>query len=145
MLAKSSQALVKFLILVSIASTAHADVNIPLSATNGVRQDYQNNTSVLAIVFNLFKAVEGSLSYEDKQTHIMTVIHALQNSDNGEVSEWYNPSTDSAGRVSIVMTYPVQGGVCRRFFSEIRIKQRIREFNEQGCHTMDSRYWSFSR
>jgi surface antigen len=128
MLVKSSQVLVKFLILVSIASTAYANVNVPLSATNGVRQDYQSNDSVLAIVFNLFKAVDGSLSYEDKQTHIMTVIHALQNSDNGEVSEWYNPSTDSAGRVSIVMTYPVQGGVCRRFFSEIRIKQRIREF-----------------
>jgi surface antigen len=145
MLAKSSRALVKFLILVSIASTAHADVNIPLSATNGVRQDYQGNTSVVAVVVNMFKAVEGSLSHEDKQTHIMTVIHALQNSDNGEVSEWYNPSTDSAGRVSIVMTYPVQGGVCRRFFTEVRIKHRIREFSEQGCHTMDSRYWSFSR
>jgi len=145
MLAKSFQALVKFLILVSIASTAHADVNVPLSATNGVRQDYQSNTSVLAIVFNMFKAVDGALSYEDKQTHIMTIIHALQNSDNGEVSEWHNPSTDSSGRVSIVMTYPVQGGVCRRFFTEIRIKQRVREFNEQGCHTMDSRYWSFSR
>jgi hypothetical protein len=36
-------------------------------------------------------------------------------------------------------------GVCRRFFTEVRIKQRIREFSEQGCHTMDSRYWSFSR
>ncbi len=145
MLAKSFQALVKFLILLSIASSALADINVPLSATNGVRQDYQNNSSFIAIGANLFKAFSGSLSSEDKQTHIMTVVHAMQNLDNGEVTEWYNPANDTAGRVSVVMTYPVQGGICRKFFSQVRIKNHIRDYNEQGCFTMDSRYWSFSR
>lgn len=145
MLAKSFQVLVKCLILLSIANTAHADINVPLSATNGVRQDYQSNTSFVALGVNLFKVFSGSLNSEDKQTHIMTVVHAMQNLDNGEIAEWYNPTNDTAGRVRVVMTYPVQGGVCRRFFTEVRIKNHIRDYNEQGCLTIDSRYWSFSR
>ena len=145
MLAKSFQALVKFLILASIASPAWANVTVPLSATNGVRQDYQSNTSIVAVGVNLFNVFSGSLSAEDKETHIMAVVHAMENSDNGEVSEWFNPANDTAGRVRVVMTYPVQGGVCRKFFTQVRIKNHIRDFNEQGCRTMDSPYWMFSR
>lgn len=145
MLAKSFQVITKFLILFSIASTAQADVNVPLSATNGVRQDYHTNTGLITLGVNLFKSFSGSLSSEDKQTHIMTVMNAMQNLDNGEIAEWYNPVNDTAGRVRIVMTYPVQGGICRRFFTEVRIKTHIRDYEEQGCKTMDSRFWSFSR
>lgn len=145
MLAKSFQVLVKCLILVSIASPVYADVNVPLSTTNGVRQDYQPNGSILAVGINLFKMVSGSLGSADRDTHTMTVVHAMENLDNGDVAEWYNTVNDTAGRVRVVMTYPVQGGVCRKFFSEVRIKNTIRDYNEQGCKTMDSRYWSFSR
>ncbi len=145
MLVKSFRVLVKFLIPLSIASSAWADVNVPLSATNGVRQDYQSNTSIVALGVNLFKVFSGTLSSDDKQTHIMTVIHAMQNLDNGEIAEWYNPANDTAGRVQVVMSYPVQGGICRRFFTEVRIKNHIRDYSEQGCKTMDSRFWSFSR
>lgn len=145
MLAKSFQVITKFLILASIASTAYADTTVPLSATNGVRQDYQPNGSIIAIGVNLFKVFSGSLNAEDKQTHTMTVLNAMQNLDNGEIAEWFNPANDTAGRVRIVMTYPVQGGICRRFFTEVRIKNHIRDYEEQGCKTMDSRFWSFSR
>jgi surface antigen len=145
MLAKSFQALVKCLILVSIASPVYADINVPLSTTNGVRQDYQPNGSILAVGINLFKMVSGSLGSADRDTHTMTVVHAMENLDNGDIVEWYNTVNDTAGRVRVVMTYPVQGGVCRKFFSEVRIKNTIRDYNEQGCKTMDSRYWSFSR
>lgn len=145
MLVKSFQVLVKCLILVSIASPVYADINVPLSTTNGVRQDYQTNNSILAVGVNLFKMVSGSLDANDRDTHTMTVMHAMENLDNGEIAEWYNTVNDTAGRVRVVMTYPVQGGVCRKFFSEVRIKDRIRDYNEQGCKTMDSRYWSFSR
>lgn len=145
MLVKSFLVSVKFLILISIASPALANVNIPLSATNGVRQDYQANTSFISLGVNLFKVFSGSLGFEDKQTHIMTVMHAMQNLDNDEIAEWYSAQNDTAGRVRVVMTYPVQGGVCRRFFTEVRIKNHIRDYTEVGCKTIDSQYWSFSR
>ena len=103
MLAKSFQVITKCLILASIASSALA-TEVPLSATNGVRQDYQPNGSIVAMGVNLFKVFSGSLNAEDKQTHTMTVLHAMQNLDNGEIAEWYNPANDTAGRVRVVMT-----------------------------------------
>lgn len=136
---------VKFLILLSIASPALADVAVPLSATGGVRQDYQANNNLFAAFANLYKAVSSSLDSTDKQTHIMTVMHAMQNLDNGETAEWYNPANNTAGRVRVIMTQPAQGGICRRFFTEVRVDNTVRNYSEQGCKTMDSPYWSFSR
>jgi len=145
MFAKSSRALVKFLILFSIANTAWADIFTPLSATNGVRQDYSDNTNIIAVAINLYKVVSGTLGARDRDTHVMTVIHAMQNLDNGEIAEWYNPEKNTAGRVQVVMTYPVQGGYCRKFFTEVRIGSTVRDYTETGCKTMDSLYWNFSR
>jgi surface antigen len=145
MLVKSSQVLAKFLILFSIANTSWASVFTPLSTTNGVRQDYNDNSNIVAVAVNIFKVVSGRLGAQDQETHTMTVIHAMQNLDNGEITEWHNPEKDTAGRVQVVMTYPVFGGYCRKFFTEVRIKNNIREFNETGCKTMDSPYWNFSR
>jgi surface antigen len=145
MFVKSSQALAKFLILFSIASTSWASVFTPLSSTNGVRQDYNDNSNIVAVMINIFKVVSGTLSTVDQQTHTMTVMHAMQNLDNGEITEWHNPAKDTAGRVQVVMTYPVFGGYCRKFFTEVRIGNTIREFSETGCKTMDSPYWNFSR
>ena len=145
MFAKSSLALAKFLILFSIANTAWADIFTPLSTTNGVRQDYNDNANVVAVAINLYKVVAGTLSGSDQETHTMTVIHAMQNLDNGEMTEWHNPAKDTSGRVQVVMTYPAQGGYCRKFFTEVRIKNTVREYTETGCKTMDSPYWNFSR
>ena len=145
MLAKSFQVLAKFLILFSIASTSWASVFTPLSTTNGVRHDYNDNSNIVAVMINLVKVVTGTLDTVDQETHTMTVIHAMQNLDNGEITQWYNPAKDTAGRVQVVMTYPVFGGYCRKFFTEVRIKDNIREFSETGCKTMDSPYWNFSR
>lgn len=145
MLAKSFQVLTKFLILASIASSAAAStVFTPISATNGVRTDMQSTPGVVTIGINLAKAWSGRLSYEDQQTHISAVLFAMLNADHGEIVQWSNPSTDSAGKIVVTVSFPVQGGVCRRYFSQLRIKEKIREFDEQGCKTMDSRFWQFS-
>lgn len=145
MLAKSFQALTKFLILACLASPALAgDIFVPVSATNGVRQDYIPNTGFVDLAINLGKFFGSKLDFEDRQTHTMTVIFAMENADNGEISVWYNPKNDTAGRVRVLMTQPVQGGFCRKFVSEIRIGKTYREYNETGCKTIDSRFWNFS-
>lgn len=146
MLVKNLMGLAKFLIPLSIASTVWAaDISMPLSATNGVRTDYTPNNSIFAIGSNLYKSISGSLSKKDQETHVMTVIYALENKDNGEIARWYNEADDTAGRIKVVMTYPVQGGICRRLFTEVRIGSTVREYSEQGCKTMDSKFWNFSR
>ena len=145
MLAKSFQALTKFLILAFIASPARAgNVFTPLSVTNSVRNDYLSSNGVVSIGVNLAKLVSGSLDAEDRQTHLSAVMFAMQHSDNGETVQWYNTANDTAGRIRITVSFPVQGGICRNFFTEVRIKDKIREYEEQGCKTMDSRFWVFS-
>lgn len=145
MLAKSFQELTKFLILISLASPAVAsDIFTPISTTHGVRKDYQPSTGVVDLVINLGKFLSSQLDSEDQQTHTMTVIFAMENADNGEISIWHNPKNNAAGRVRVILTYPVQGGYCRQFVSEVRMGKNVREFNETGCQTMDSRFWNFS-
>lgn len=103
MLAKSFQVLTKFLILASLASPALArDIFTPISTTNGVRQDYQSNTGFVDLAINLGKFLGSRLDREDQQTHTSTVIFAMENADNGEVSVWYNPKNDTAGRVRVI-------------------------------------------
>lgn len=143
MLAKSFQALTKFLILALLASPVWADTE-PVSANSGVRKDYQPNTGLISLAVNLGKVLSSQLDYEDRQTHIMTVMFAMENADNGETSVWFNQRTDTAGRVRVLMTQPVQGGYCRHFVSEVRIGKTVREYNEVGCKTIDSRFWSFT-
>ena len=72
MLAKSFQAITKFLILASIASTAYADINVPLSATNGVRQDYQPNGSIIPDVnaCSFVRSLSGSRSQRPIHVHL---------------------------------------------------------------------------
>lgn len=145
MLAKSFRALTKFLILASLASPALArDVFTPFSTTNGLRQDYQANTGFVDLAINLGKFLSGQLDREDQQTHTMTVIFAMENADTGETSVWYNPKNDTAGRVRVILTQPVQGGYCRHFVTEVRMGKSVREYNETGCRTIDSRFWNFS-
>lgn len=144
MLAKSFQALTKCLILASIASSALAyDVFTPLSASNGVRTDYQADTGVVSIMANFAKAIDSKLSSEDQQTHIMTMMFAMENTENGDTSVWYNRRTDTAGKIKVVVTHPVQGGYCRRAFTQVRIGKHVRDYEEVGCKTMDSRFWTF--
>jgi surface antigen len=145
MLAKSFRALTKFLIPLLIASPVLAgNVFTPISVTNGARTDYQSSNNIIGIGVNLAKLVSGSLSSEDRHTHLSAVMFAMQNSDNGETVVWYNTATDTSGRIRITVSFPVQGGICRNFFTEVRIKERVREYEEQGCKTIDSRFWVFS-
>jgi len=145
MLAKSFQVLTKFLILISLASPAVArDIFTPISATNGIRQDYQANTGFIDLAVNLGKFLSSQLDREDQQTHTMAVLFAMENADNGETTVWYNNRNDTAGRIRVILTQPVQGGYCRRFVTEVRMGKTVREYNEQGCRTIDSRFWNFN-
>lgn len=135
-----------FVILTALCiSNAWAyDVRIPVSATAGVRTDYTAPTSIVDVIFNVGKSIAGRLSAEDKETHIETVLFAMTNLDNGEIAQWHNTRDKTSGRIKIVITRPVQGGYCRQFFTEINLDGRVRQYNEEGCRTIDSQFWTFS-
>jgi len=147
MLVKKMMVLGKLLtILVLTANTALADTtNEPISALGGVRSDYDQTGSPLGIIFNFAKYAKYSLNKQDRQKHIETMIFALENLDNGEVVEWHNVQDDTHGRIKMIYGYDISGGYCRKMFTEVRIKDRYRDYEEQGCRTVSSNYWNFSR
>ena len=135
--------LMVFTMLLTLANYARADTRVPPSAEGGARDDYGSSTSILAVVNNLYKQVTGSLTGDDRRKHINTVIYAASNLDNGDVAEWSNPHNGSAGRIKVALTLPVQGGYCRLLYTEVEKDDKIREYQEYACKTIDSQYWTF--
>lgn len=120
------------------------DVTVPLSATGGVRIDYEHSSNAIAIISNLYKQVSFSLGYQDRLQHTKTMIYAASVLDTGETALWSNPDNGTAGRMRVVMTRPAQGGVCRLMFVEVEKSGHVREYQEWACKTIDSQFWTFS-
>jgi surface antigen len=105
-------------------------------------QSYPAN--IVEVLVNASKLFSGRLSSEDKETHIETVLFAMQNLDNGEVTQWHNTKDKTSGFIKIILTRPVQGGYCREFFSRINKDGSYKDYHESGCRTIDSQFWTFS-
>ena len=144
MFARNTTARILLLTLTLSASIANAGTLIPLSATAGVRTDYNEPSNAIAIISNIYKQASGSLSSADQKQHIKTVIFAASNLETGATAEWTNPDNGTAGRVRIVMTKPVQGGYCRMLFTQVEKDNTIRDYTEWACKTIDSKFWTFS-
>jgi surface antigen len=131
-------------LLLTAALCANAGTLVPISATGGVRTDYNEANSVITVISNVYKQTTSTLNREDTHTHTKTVIFAASNLDTGKTVEWTNPSNGTAGRVKVVMSKPVQGGYCRMLFTQVEKDHTTREYTEWACKTIDSRFWTFS-
>ena len=134
-----------FLVLTFCQTSVAGDIREPLSATGGVRNDYDSPTSSIAIILNFGKMMRGSLNKEDRARHTGAVIYALENAEDGQVVEWYNSNEETLGKIKPIMTWSVQGGICRKLITLVQKEGIAREYEEVGCHTIDSQFWSFSR
>ena len=128
-----------------ISNSVAGDLRVPLSATGGVRNDYESPTSAVTALANMFKAWDGALSPQDRKTHIGAVLFALENTHDGQVTEWFNNKETTLGKIKPIMSWNVQGGVCRKIISLIQKGDKVREYEEVGCYTLDSQFWTFSR
>jgi surface antigen len=133
-----------FLILSTCNSWA-GDLRVPLSATGGVRNDFESPNSGFTVIANLIKSWDGALSKPDRAKHTGAVIFALENAEDGQIVEWYSPNEETSGKIKPLMTWMVQGGHCRKLVSLIVKGDRAREYEEVGCRTMDTEFWTFSR
>lgn len=145
MFAKGLMALTMLLSLSGLTNYAIADTRVPLSATGGLRDHSANGfTSVLEGIVYMMNNFNHSLNYVDQQTHTKAMIFAAEHLDNGQVTQWSNPSNGTAGRIRVMMTKPAQGGFCRLMFVQVEINNNIKDYSEYACKTIDSRYWTFS-
>jgi surface antigen len=134
-----------FTFLIQPISSLASDLRTPLSALGGVRNDYESPDSAVTIFANLMKARDGALSKEDRKKHTGAVIFALENMRDGQVVEWYNNSEETFGKIKPIMSWNVQGGVCRKLVTLVQKGSKVREYEEVGCYTLDSQFWTFSR
>jgi len=130
--------------LLGFTNYSIADTSVPISATGGVRRDYQDPSNIVGLTVNLYKQFSGSLSRKDQSTHTKAIIIAAATLDNGQIAEWSNPENNTAGRIKVVLTKPVQGGFCRLLYTQVEKNGHVRDYTEYACKTIDSQFWSFS-
>lgn len=112
------------------------------SVKSSANNSYLPNKSYVSVVSNFFKWEMNKLPYEDQVKQEQAVFFALDNSNEGEVIEWY--SDHSSGKVSVMMSYPQGSGYCRVIFSQINYKNKSRDFKETACRNGSSD-WKFLR
>jgi surface antigen len=134
-----------YLTLLTCQISQAADLRVPLSATGGVRNDYDYPGSAVSVLSNLIKSWDGALSKEDRRRHTNAVILTLESVPDGQVMEWYNNNEEAWGKIKPVLSWHVQGGVCRKLITLLYKQGKSREYEEVGCYTLDSQFWTFAR
>jgi len=84
-----------------------------------------------------------SLEPEDEQLLIRAVAVALNNTQNGEIVDWWSKYNAANGHVRVVYTYPIGDGFCRVFQTEVVIKGKSQYYQERACQQVGSNGWQF--
>lgn len=118
----------------------------PLTGNYSAQTNYHANTgSLVTVLVNFTKWRAASLDSESKKLHERAVYLALENASNGQIVSWTNKKQTEMGRIKIVSTQPVQGGVCRRMLVELNVGNSVRNLNETACNTIGTDKWYFTQ
>lgn len=114
------------------------------SVGSSANTSYSPNKSYINVVANFAKWKSYKLPEEDQLLQEQAVFFALDNLQEGDITEWIGKNNSTHGKVNVVMTYPMGGGYCRVLLSQINYKQKVRSFKETACKNGSSR-WQFIR
>jgi len=149
MLVKNLMALGKWLILSSslfiTACGTTTSVNKSISTDKSVSHNYTHAGTGVEIFYNMVRHNMGKLTNEDSEKQNKAVFFALDNLEEGKVVSWHNMKQDTHGFVKIVMSYPHGSGYCRVVFTQIKKKNKIRDFKETACRDVAYQGWQFIR
>lgn len=124
-----------FLSTLLVVNVANAQ-NLPASVS-GRGQAYDVNGGLKS----WFGA--GKLPAEDQRTHLQAILTALNNLQNGEIVEWFNPYTNNNGQVRVVYTANTGTGFCRVFQTLVRIDGNVSQYQETACVSGEKNSWDF--
>lgn len=147
---KSLMAVGKSLIILSsiaLLSACNTTGNYNNSASTyaSVHDDYQNVNGSMVLAMNYFKWSTHRMDKHDRKRQEQAVFFALNNLQNGEVTNWYNGDTGASGKVRVAMSYPQGSGYCRVLHSEIYYNGKARNFQETACINAVDNSWRFVR
>ena len=96
-----------------------------------------------AYFWNGIQYLRFSLRTSEKMLHQQSVYHALNNTKNGEVTSWYSKKRLVSGKVRIIHSYPISGGVCRTYQALIKVKGLARHMTNNACKHHSAVTWAF--
>lgn len=117
----------------------------PLSGNYSTAETFVSteNGNFVAQFTNFSRWASGLLDSDSQEIHDRTVFLALQHAKNGEVVRWTNPEANTSGRMKVVLTTAVQGGICRRMLVELKTRNQPRNILETACYDRNTALWHF--
>ena len=148
---RSSMALGRLLIILTTSvvltacGTTGQNYNNSVSTYASTNEHYNNVNGSAILAINYFKWSTNRMNAYDRKQQEKAVYFALNNLQNGEVTNWYNGNTNARGRVRVAMSYPKGSGYCRVLHSEIHYNGKTRNFQETACINAVDNSWRFFR
>tara|TARA_B100002019_G_C21154520_1_gene540003 strand:+ start:255 stop:713 length:459 start_codon:yes stop_codon:yes gene_type:complete len=101
---------------------------------------YKSNNVVQKLVdvsFGWFK----KLNDEQKAAHAQSITHALEFAENGKKVTWYKDN--ASGYAVPVITWPANGGYCRRLHISVIAYNVHKVMTTTACHNSSSNLWTW--
>ena len=135
--------LLSSLLLTACGTTANTTKS--LSSQKSVSHNYTHAGTGVEVWYNFMRNNMGKLTNEDREKQDQAVYFALDNLEEGKVVAWHNMKSDTHGFVKVVASYPHGGGYCIVVFTQIKKKDKIRDFKETACRDVAYQGWQFIR
>ena len=135
--------LLSSLLLTACGTTANTTKS--LSSQKSVSHNYTHAGTGVEVWYNFMRNNMGKLTNDDRAKQDQAVYFALDNLEEGKVVAWHNMKSDTHGFVKVVASYPHGGGYCRVVFTQIKKKDKIRDFKETACRDVAYQGWQFIR
>jgi len=123
----------------TVKETQGTFLELPQPLTLGEKQMW----AAPGMLWNGIKYLRFSLSDEEKKMHQSAVYHALNNSNNGEITSWYSKERLASGKVRVIHSFPISDGHCRVYQALISLNGATRHFTNNACKRFYSTSWVF--
>ena len=80
---------------------------------------------------------------QEKTQHKDAVYFALNNAEDFKIVSWHSSSRKASGKIRVIFTHPINGGYCRDYQVQLKIKNRIRSKTLTACKFINSSDWGF--
>lgn len=104
--------------------------------------EYKSNTVIGRIVEFSF-GWNKKLNDDQKQAYHQSLVHALEYAENNQRVDWYH--SDAGGFSKPVMTWPSNGGYCRRIHTQAIAFGKQKTMSFTACHNSSTNSWTWYR
>lgn len=137
---------------VTFADTPVDTLDAFVSSEDTKTSQYSTNTnyvqgppSFVMYLTNFMRWFRGNLDAESKKLHERAVLFTVEYAKNGQLVSWQNSKGTESGRIKVVSTLPVNGGICRRMLMEITVDKNSRNHTETACYNISTNKWHFTQ